>query len=51
MSIQFFQSVMGHKFYEADVPHLIRALERIATALEKQNELAEKRKEVENKDA
>jgi hypothetical protein len=36
--IQFFQTVMGHRFYEADVPRLINALERIAKALEKRNE-------------
>lgn len=33
--IQFFQSMMGKKFYESDIPRLIAALERIATALEK----------------
>jgi uncharacterized protein YukE len=32
---KFFQSYMGKKFYEADVPRLIRALERIANALER----------------
>jgi len=32
---QFFQSMRGAKFFEADVPRLIRALERIADALEK----------------
>jgi hypothetical protein len=30
----FFQTQMGRKFYEADVPRLVKALERIATALE-----------------
>lgn len=30
----FYMTKMGHKFYEADVPRLIRALERIATVLE-----------------
>ncbi len=31
---KFFQTVMGRKFYEADVPAIIRALNRIAGALE-----------------
>lgn len=35
---EFFQTVMGHKFYEADVPRVAKALERIASALEKRNE-------------
>ena len=34
MSIEFFQTHMGRKFYEADVPRIANALERIATALE-----------------
>jgi len=32
---QFFRTMMGRKFYEADVPRLVRALERIAIVLEK----------------
>ena len=31
---EFFQTRMGQKFYEADVPRMIKALERIADALE-----------------
>ena len=31
----FFLTVMGRKFYEADVPRIAKALERIAGALEK----------------
>jgi len=44
---QFFQTLMGRKFFEADVPRLVRAVERIADALEqlsqqpKQNEKKE----------
>lgn len=34
MAIQFFESVMGHRFYEATVPRAVKALERLATALE-----------------
>ncbi len=32
---EFFKTLMGRKFYEADVPRIARALERIADALEK----------------
>jgi hypothetical protein len=32
---EFFQTIMGKRFYEGDVPRAIRALERIADALEK----------------
>lgn len=33
--VEFFNTMMGKKFYESDVPRLVSALERIATALEK----------------
>lgn len=36
MHPQFFQTKMGMKFFNADVPRLIRALERIADQLEKE---------------
>lgn len=39
---EFFQTIMGRKFYEADVPRAIKALERVASALEKQNVAPEK---------
>ena len=29
-------TLMGRKFYESDIPRIVKALERIATALEKQ---------------
>jgi hypothetical protein len=32
---EFFQTIMGRKFYEADVPRALKALERIAAALER----------------
>lgn len=38
MGPQFFQTGMGQKFFEVTVPRIATALERIATALEKQNE-------------
>jgi hypothetical protein len=33
----FFQTRMGHHFYESTAPRIAKALERIADALEKQN--------------
>lgn len=38
MAVEFWQSQRGAKFYDADVPRIAKALERIATELEKQNE-------------
>ena len=35
--MNFFQTVMGRKFYESDVPRLIKALEKIGNQLEKLN--------------
>lgn len=35
--IQFFQTLMGRKLIESDVPRIAKALERIADALEQQN--------------
>ncbi len=37
---KFFQTVMGKHFYEGAVPRIARALERIADALEEQNNQA-----------
>lgn len=34
---QFYQTVLGRKFFEKQLPDLIRAAERIANALEEQN--------------
>ena len=36
--VEFYQTGYGRKYYEADLPRIIKALERIATALEQQNE-------------
>jgi hypothetical protein len=38
---EFYQTMMGRKYYESDIPRQIKAMERLAKALEKQNELAE----------
>lgn len=34
MGPDFFQTGMGRKFYEADVPELIKAINRLAAAVE-----------------
>ena len=39
---EFHDTKMGRYFYDGSVPKLIRALERIADALEKQNALKDK---------
>lgn len=36
--IEFFKTQMGRAFYEGAVPRLIRAVERLADAVEKANE-------------
>lgn len=41
----FFQTVMGHKFYGADVPRALKALERIAGALEELGTLEQKKRD------
>lgn len=38
MSIEFFQTKMGHAFYEGTAPRIAKALERIAKALEAEPE-------------
>lgn len=39
--VKFFQTRMGQVFYEGMVPRLVRAVERLAAAVEKANELEE----------
>lgn len=41
MSVEFFQTVMGRKFYERDIPQLIKQLEKIGAELERSNDLKE----------
>jgi hypothetical protein len=36
MGVQFFETMMGRQFFEGRVPQLIKAIERVATALEAQ---------------
>tara|TARA_R100001163_G_C5047304_1_gene184490 strand:+ start:1217 stop:1402 length:186 start_codon:yes stop_codon:yes gene_type:complete len=40
---EFFRTQMGRKFYDADIPQLVKVLERIATQMEKKNKLDEKK--------
>lgn len=35
---EFFQTRMGMRFFEVEVPRIVSALERIAAAMEKANE-------------
>lgn len=46
MGPEFFQTAMGRKFYESDFPKMIKAIERLATAIEKANDIAENGREV-----
>jgi hypothetical protein len=46
MGPEFFQTIMGRKFYEADVPRIAKALENIAVELKRSNDLKEKEKEL-----
>jgi len=46
MGIEFFQTGMGRTFYEGTMPALVKALERIAGALEASKEVAKLRSEV-----
>ena len=38
MMAQFHETMYGKRFFDSQLPALIKALERIAKALEKQNE-------------
>jgi hypothetical protein len=38
---EFFATMMGRKFYEGDVPRLVRALEKIAAEMKRANDIAE----------
>jgi len=40
---EFFRTAMGSKFYNADMPRLIKVLEHIGTQMEAKNKLEEKR--------
>ncbi len=38
MGLEFHQTVYGKRFFELQLPSLIKAIERLASAVEKQNE-------------
>ena len=40
---EFFRTAMGRKFYDADMPQLVKVLEKIATQMENKNKVEEKR--------
>ncbi len=40
MGPQFFETQMGHKFYNVQLPALTKAINRLAEAIEKQNNIA-----------
>jgi hypothetical protein len=40
MGPKFFETKMGHQFYDGTMPRIAKALERIATAMEKQQQKA-----------
>jgi hypothetical protein len=40
---EFFRTQMGRKFYDADIPQLVKVLEKIASQMDKKNKLEEKR--------
>lgn len=42
--MQFHETILGKRFFEQQLPNLIRKLDRIAEALEKANELKEESK-------
>tara|TARA_B100000579_G_C22302853_1_gene607967 strand:+ start:179 stop:364 length:186 start_codon:yes stop_codon:yes gene_type:complete len=46
---EFFRTQMGRKFYDADIPQLVKVLERIATQMERKNKLDEKKWQLEEK--
>ena len=45
MTIEFFQTIMGKRFFDSDVPRLVKAIEQIAEVLSarRNQELGEKR--------
>lgn len=43
--MEFIRTIYGKRFFDGQLPRLIQALERIADALEKQNEIKQEEKE------
>lgn len=42
--MEFFETVAGHRFFEKQLPDLIRALEKVAAELKRSNDLKEQEK-------
>lgn len=40
--MEFFRTVMGQRFFEAQLPQLIRAIEKVANELKRANDLKER---------
>ncbi len=49
--MKFFQTMMGRKFFEGQLPRLIKALEKIAEELKRANDLKEEAKEEVNEES
>lgn len=49
MSLQLHETVYGKRFFEHQLPELIKAINRNAAAIEKQNEIVEKQNEISDK--
>lgn len=47
--IEFHNTKMGRKFYEADLPRLIEVLDRIGKHMEQSNQLQEKKYKLDEK--
>ena len=41
MGPQFFETIYGKRFFESQLPELIKSINRLADALEEQNEIKE----------
>lgn len=46
MGINFHETVMGRRFYDVQLPSLIKSIDRLAKAVEEQNALLKEGKEV-----
>ena len=46
---EFYRTAAGRRFFESDIPALIEALQKISTQLERSNELAERKRRVDEK--
>ena len=47
---EFFETRMGHRFYESTLPELVRQVSRLADALERMNDLQQQKKDHDSQD-